>query len=138
LRSNSAIQELKSRNSHFERPDDPDSAERPDGLGSAERPVWIGLIPVCFGLIEDSFAIPTTVAGVAGAAVEFEASWFLRTPRRVVITEASQASAVVGQGEPVRRGKRRDEAVQSALGEWVPRLAEAPVQALLWVSDQPV
>jgi hypothetical protein len=93
------------------------------------------LIPVWFGLIEDSFAIPTTVAG---AAVELEASGFLRTPRRVVRMEALQASAAVGQGEPIRRGRRRDEAVRSALGEWVPRFAEASGQALLWVSDQRV
>jgi hypothetical protein len=136
LRSNSAIQELKSRNSHFERPDDLDSPERPDGPGLPERAVWFGLIPVCFGSIEDSFAIPTMVAGVAGAAVELEASLFLRTPRQVVRMEARQTSAVVGQGEPVRRGRRRGEAVRSALGEWAPRLAEASGQALLWVSDQ--
>jgi hypothetical protein len=130
LRSNSAVQELQSRNSRFERPDGLDLLERPDGPGSLER-------PACFGLIEDSFAIPTTVAraAVAWAAVKIEAPWFLRSPREVVNMAALQAevvnmaalqaSAVVARGEPVRSGMRRVEAVQSAPGEWVPRLEAA-------------
>jgi hypothetical protein len=127
LRSNSAIRELKSRNSNIER------------LNSKfERLVWPepvelrdGFESVCFDLVgrlvcsEPPELIELAVAleaKYARAAVELEAPDSCHSSQAVVGQQAGvelmarRASAHSAQDEPVRRVEARDEAARSAFG----------------------
>jgi hypothetical protein len=126
LRSNSGIQELKSRNSKIERLN-----SRFERLAWPE-PVELrdGFEPVCFDLIERlvcseppeliEWAVALE-ARYARAAAELEAPDSRHNPQAVVGQQAGVemmarlALGVVAQGEPVRSVEARDEAARSAL-----------------------
>jgi C4-dicarboxylate-specific signal transduction histidine kinase len=120
LRSKSAIRELKSRNSKFERPAWPELVEIRDGFEA----VCLDLVErlVCSEppeLIEWAVALE---ARDARAAVELEAVE-LETPdsrhnlQAVEGMAADRAWARSAQGEPVRSVEARDEAARSAWRE---------------------
>jgi hypothetical protein len=127
LRSNSAIRELKSRNSNIERPN-----------SKFERLAWPepvelrdGFEPVCFDLVERLVcsAPPEVVewavaleAMYAMVAVELEAPDSRHNPQAVVGRQAGvelmarRALAHSAQDEPVRSVEVRDESARSAFG----------------------
>lgn len=117
MRSNSAIRELKSRNSKSELLAWPEPVELRDGFE-----------PVCFDLIvRSAYSEPPELveravalgARYARAAVELEAPGSRHRPKAVVEGGARQPSDVAAQGEPVRSAEARDESARSALCEKV-------------------